>query len=206
MRIPEESLDLDYEAELAVIVDDVPMGTKASDAAEHIKLVVLLNDYTLRALTKTELPRGFGFMQAKPTSGFAVAAVTPDELGEHWDNERFHLRVRTTVNGRVIGEPNSGVEMHFSYPQFIAHAARTRQLPAGTIIGAGTISNDDHEIGFGCLAELRQWEAETQGTPQTPWLCHGDVLEMEAFTSDGRPVFGGLEHRIAALDKLGGES
>ncbi|GKQ39164.1 fumarylacetoacetate hydrolase family protein [Streptomyces sp. A012304] len=200
MVIPDEGVGLDYESEIAALLDDVPMGTPVKEAAAHIKLLVLLNDYTLRALTKTELPKGFGFLQAKPTSGFALAAVTPDELGPRWDGERVQLRVRTSVNGSMVGEPDSGIGMHFTYPQFIAHAARTRDLAAGTILGAGTIANEDAENGFGCLAEVRHWETETYGAARTPWLRHGDVLEMEA-TADGQSVFGTLEHRIAATSK-----
>lgn len=202
MVIPEEELGLDYEAEIAVVLDDVPMGTTVEEAAAHIKLFVLLNDYTLRTLTQSELPKGFGFLQAKPTNGFAVAAVTPDELGARWDGERVHLRVRTSRNGSIVGEPDSGTGMYFTYPQFIAHAARTRDLAAGTILGAGAVSNEGAESGHGCLAEVRIWETATYGAVRTPWLLHGDVLKMEAF-ADGESVFGPLEHRITALNKTG---
>jgi fumarylacetoacetate (FAA) hydrolase len=200
MAIPDEGVGLDYESEIAALLDDVPMGTPVEEAAAHIKLFVLLNDYTLRSLTKTELPKGFGFLQAKPTSGFALAAVTPDELGHRWDGERIQLRVRTSVNGSVVGEPDSGIGMHFTYPQFIAHAARTRDLAAGTVLGAGTIANEDAETGFGCLAEVRHWESAAYGAARTPWLRHGDVLTMEAF-ADEESVFGRLEHRITATNE-----
>jgi fumarylacetoacetate (FAA) hydrolase len=180
MPVPDQAHGVDYEPELAVIVDDVPLGTPVERAASHIKLVVLLNDFTLRALTRTELPKGFGFVQAKPTSSFAAAAVTPDALGAAWDGERFHLRVRSGVNGTRIGDVDAGTGMFFTYPQLIAHAARTRRLSAGTIIGAGAISNEDPASGHGCLAEARIAEEIEFGAPRTPWLRFGDVVWMNA--------------------------
>jgi fumarylacetoacetate (FAA) hydrolase len=196
--IPDETFDLDYEAEIAVVVDDVPMGVGEDDAAAHIKLVMLLNDYTFRALTATELPKGFGFLQAKPARTCAPVAVTLDELGAAWDGERFHLAVRTEINGQLIGEPNAGVGMFFTYPQLIAHAARTRTLAAGTIIGAGAISNEDSEFGCGCLAEARLAERARTGTATTSWLRFGDTVRMQAFDENKRSVFGAIDQPIVA--------
>jgi len=197
MLFPDESLDIDYEAEIAVITDEVPMGTTVENASKHIVLVLLLNDYTLRALTRTELPQGFGFLQAKPTSTFSPVAVTPNELGEAFDGEKFHLNVRSSINGRKMGEPNAGRDMFFTYPQLIAHAARTRTLSAGTIIGAGSISNQDEAAGFGCIAEARIHEDLTHGEAKTPWLRFGDRVRIEAFDASGASIFGAIDQPIA---------
>ena len=197
MPIVDTTLNADYEAEIAVVLDDVPAGVSANDAAGHIALVVLLNDYTFRALTKTELPKGFGFLQAKPTSSFGPVAVTPDELGDVWDGEKFHLEVRSHVNDTLMGNPNAGEGMFFTYPQLIAHAARTRPLSAGTIIGAGSISNQDESRGHGCIAEARIAEQIATGTEHTPWLQYGDVVAIEAFDKSGESVFGRIEQVIA---------
>ena len=197
MLFPDESLDIDYEAEIAVITDEVPMGTTVENASKHIVLVLLLNDYTLRALTHTELPKGFGFLQAKPTSTFSPVAVTPNELGEAFDGEKFHLNVRSSINGRKMGEPNAGRDMFFTYPQLIAHAARTRTLSAGTIIGAGSISNQDEAAGFGCIAEARIHEDLTHGEAKTPWLRFGDRVRIEAFDASGASIFGAIDQPIA---------
>ncbi len=195
MVLPDDDLELDYEAEIAVVVDDVPMGVSAEAAAAHITLVMLLNDYTLRALTRTELPRGFGFLQAKPTSSFSPVAVTLDELAGDWDGARFHLRVRSGVNGRELGHPDAGEGMYFTYPQLIAHAARTRSLSAGTIIGAGSISNESPEAGFGCIAEARIAEGLT-GEANTPWLRFGDEVWIDATGGSGLSVFGEIRQRL----------
>lgn len=196
MRIPDENLGLDYEAEVAVVVDDVPLGVTVEQAASHIKLVMLLNDYTLRSLTRTELPKGFGFVQAKPTSAFSPVAVTLDELGEAWDGNKLSLPILSTVNGRPMGRANAGRDMFFSYPQLIAHAARTRTLAAGTIIGAGAISNQDHEAGYACLAEARADEELSSGKAVTPWLGFGDTVRIEMLDAKGRSVFGAIDQRV----------
>lgn len=196
MVFPTESLDADYEAEVAVVVDDVPMGTTVAEAGRHIRLLMLLNDYTLRALTRTELPKGFGFMQAKPTSAFSPVAVTPDELGPYWDGERLSLPLLSGVNGRVLGRPNAGVDMFFTYPQLIAHAARTRRLSAGTIIGAGSVSNQDEAAGFGCLAEARVHEEMVHGRATTPFLRFGDRVRIEMLDPQGRSIFGAINQVI----------
>ncbi len=196
MRLPSEQLDADYEAEVAVVVDDVPMGVAAGDAARHIKLVMLLNDYTLRALTRTELPKGFGFMQAKPTSSFSPVAVTPDELGAAWDGSKLSLPIWSEINGRPMGRPNAGVDMFFTYPELIAHAARTRKLGAGTIIGAGSVSNKDASAGFGCVAEARIHEELSTGKAQTPFLRFGDVVGIDMLDEQGRTIFGAIRQAI----------
>ena len=196
MVLPTDKLDADYEAEVAVVVDDVPMGISAAEAGRHIKLVMLLNDYTLRALTRTELPKGFGFMQAKPTSSFSPVAVTPDELGEAWDGNKLSLPILSEVNGRPMGRPNAGVDMFFSYPQLIAHAARTRKLGAGTIIGAGSVSNQDAAAGFGCVAEARIHEEMTEGRAHTPFLRFGDVVRIDMLDAQGQTIFGAIRQAI----------
>lgn len=196
LPVPSESLEVDYEAEIAVVVDDVPMGVTAAAAGAYVRLVMLLNDFTLRALTRTELPRGFGFVQAKPTSAFSPVAVTPGELGTAWDGARCHLRVRSAVNGRVLGEPDAGQGMFFTYPELIAHAARSRSLSAGTIIGAGAISNETDGAGFGCLAEARVAEGLGGGDSVTPWLRFGDEVTIEAHDAAGASVFGAIRNRV----------
>lgn len=196
MVFPTEALDADYEAEVAIVVDDVPMGTSVAEAGGHIKLLMLLNDYTLRALTRTELPKGFGFMQAKPTSSFSPVAVTPDELRPHWDGERLSLPLLSSINGRPMGRPNAGVDMFFTYPQLIAHAARTRRLGAGTIIGAGSVSNQDESAGFGCVAEARVHEEMAGGAATTPFLCFGDSVRIEMRDPQGRSLFGAIDQVI----------
>lgn len=196
MLFPDDDLEIDYEAEIAIVVDDVPMGIGVDEAAAHITLVMLLNDYTLRALTRTELPRGFGFVQAKPTSAFSPVAITLDELADAWDGARFNLRVRSGVNGTQLGCPDAGEGMFFTYPQLIAHAARTRSLSAGTIIGAGSISNESRDTGFGCIAEARIAETLADGAPTTPWLSFGDEVSIEAIDGSGHSVMGAIRQRV----------
>jgi len=196
MELPSEDLEIDYEAEVAVVVDDVPMGVSVQQAARHIKLVMLLNDYTLRALTRTELPKGFGFLQAKPTSAFSPVAVTPDELGDAWDGARVQLPLVSSINGTPMGAPNAGEDMFFTYPQLIAHAARTRRLSAGTIIGAGTVSNQREGAGYCCIAEARTDEELKQGQARTPFFRFGDRVRIEMLDAQGRSIFGAIEQRI----------
>ena len=195
MPLPTDELGVDMEAEVAVVVDDVPMGVTADQAGEHVKLVMLLNDYTLRSLTKTELPKGFGFMQAKPTSGFSPVAVTLDELPQ-WDGEKLNLPLISSVNGKRIGSPHAGKDMYFNYPQLIAHAARTRRLGAGTIIGAGTVANKDESAGSSCIAELRANEELEHGKALTPFLKFGDRVRIEMFDEAGQTIFGAIDQRV----------
>ncbi len=199
MVFPDADLEPDYEAEVAIVVDDVPMGTLRSEAAKHIKLVMLLNDYTLRALTKTELPKGFGFMQAKPTSSFSPVAVTLDEVGSLWDGEKFHFSLISEINGMRMGQPNTGKDMFFSYPMLIEHACRTRSLSAGTIIGAGSVTNQDESSGFGCIAEARIHEQQTIGQSKTPFLKNEDEVYIEVFDSQGKTIFGAIRQTIKTL-------
>jgi fumarylacetoacetate (FAA) hydrolase len=196
MLLPTDALGVDFEAEIAVVVDDVPIGTSVEDAAGHIKLVMLLNDYTLRTLTKIELPKGFGFMQAKPTSGFSPVAVTLDELPQ-WDGRKLNVRLISSVNGHKIGAPHAGRDMYFTYPQLIAHAARTRKLSAGTIIGAGTVANKDESAGSSCIAELRANEELANGKASTPFLQFGDRVRIEVLDDAGQTIFGAIDQRLA---------
>ena len=196
MRIPDESLGLDYEAELAVVVDDVPMGTPASEAGRHIKLLMLLNDYTLRTLTRTELPKGFGFMQAKPTSAFSPVAVTLDEVGSAWDGDKLDRPILSSINGQAVGSANTGRDMFFTYPMLIAHAARTRSLSAGTIIGAGAVSNLDPQTGYACLAEKRADEELRDGKATTPWLKFGDRVRIDMLDASGASIFGAIDNVV----------
>jgi fumarylacetoacetate (FAA) hydrolase len=196
MLLPTDALGVDFEAEIAIVVDDVPIGTSVEDAAGHIKLVMLLNDYTLRTLTKIELPKGFGFMQAKPTSGFSPVAVTLDELPQ-WDGRKLNVRLISSVNGHKIGAPHAGKDMYFTYPQLIAHAARTRKLSAGTIIGAGTVANKDESAGSSCIAELRANEELANGKASTPFLKFGDRVRIEVLDDAGQTIFGAIDQRLA---------
>ncbi len=195
MPLPTDELGIDMEAEVAVVVDDVPMGTTADQASRHIKLIMLLNDYTLRSLTKTELPKGFGFMQAKPTSAFSPVAVTLDELPQ-WDGDKLNLQLISSVNGKRIGAPHAGKDMYFTYPQLIAHAARTRKLGAGTIIGAGTVANKDEAAGSSCIAELRANEELEHGKALTSFLKFGDSVHIEMLDEAGQTIFGAIDQKV----------
>jgi fumarylacetoacetate (FAA) hydrolase len=195
MPLPTDELGVDMEAEVAVVVDDVPMGVTADQAGNHIKLIMLLNDYTLRTLTKTELPKGFGFLQAKPTSGFSQVAVTLDELPQ-WDGEKLNLPLISSVNGKRIGTPHAGKDMYFNYPQLIAHAARTRKLGAGTILGAGTVANKDETAGSSCIAEVRANEEIEHGKASTPFLKFGDRVRIEMLDEAGQTIFGAIDQRV----------
>jgi fumarylacetoacetate (FAA) hydrolase len=195
MPLPTDELGIDMEAEVAVVLDDVPMGATATDASKHVKLVMLLNDYTLRALTRTELPKGFGFLQAKPTSAFSPVAVTPDELPQ-WDGDKLNLQLISSVNGKRIGAPHAGKDMYFTYPQLIAHAARTRKLAAGTILGAGTVANQDESAGSSCIAELRANEEMEHGKAVTPFLKFGDRVRIEILDDSGETIFGAIDQKV----------
>jgi fumarylacetoacetate (FAA) hydrolase len=190
-----DDLGVDMEAEVAVILDDVPMGTTSADAGKHVKLVMLLNDYTLRTLTKTELPKGFGFLQAKPTSAFSPVAVTLDELPQ-WDGDKLNLQLISSINGKRIGSPHAGKNMYFTYPQLIAHAARTRKLGAGTILGAGTVANEDESAGSSCVAELRANEEIEHGKATTPFLKFGDRVRIEILDDSGETIFGAIDQKL----------
>jgi fumarylacetoacetate (FAA) hydrolase len=194
--VADESYGIDFESEVAVIVDDVPMGVSAGEAAGHIKLVMLVNDVSLRNLIPTELAKGFGFVHGKPATAFSPVAVTPDELGTAWDGRKLSLPLRSSISGELFGAPNAGHDMNFDFPALIAHAARTRELEAGTIIGSGTVSNRDPAAGSACLAERRMIETIESGTPKTPFLKFGDRVRIEMKDADGRSIFGAIEQKV----------
>jgi len=192
-----EEWGIDLEAEVAAVTDDVPMGVRAAEAGRHIALFMLVNDVSLRNLIPAELAKGFGFFHGKPASAFAPVAVTPDELGLAWDGTRVHLPLRSSVNGAALGWPDAGVDMAFGFPELIAHAARTRSLAAGTIIGSGTVSNRDRSVGVSCLAERRVIETIEEGSPRTPFLRFGDRVRIEMLDADGRSIFGAIDQPVA---------
>jgi fumarylacetoacetate (FAA) hydrolase len=194
----DEALGIDFEAEVAVVTDDVPMGIDAAAATAHIKLVMLANDVSLRNLIPGELAKGFGFFQSKPATAFSPVAATPDELGAAWDGRKLHLPLLCHVNGKEFGRPNAGVDMNFDFPMLIAHAARTRMLAAGTIIGSGTVSNrNPNEVGSCCIAERRMIETIEQGAPKTPFLRFGDRVRIEMLDAGGASVFGAIDQKVA---------
>ncbi len=195
-----ESWGIDLEGEVAVITDDVPMGTDGSHAEKHIKLLMLVNDVSLRNLIPAELAKGFGFFQSKPASAFSPVAVTPDELGEAWSDGKVHLPLRVWLNGEQFGTPNAGEDMTFSFPQLMAHAARTRALCAGSIIGSGTVSNKDRSSGSACIAERRSLETIEEGAPKTPFLKFGDRVKIEMLDMDGRSIFGAIDQQVTRYD------
>jgi len=187
---------IDLEAEIAVITDDVPMGICADAASGHIKLVTIVNDVSLRSIMPAELAKGFGFFQSKPPTAFAPVFVTPDELGDAWDGRRLALPIISSVNGALLGQPNAGVDLDFDFPTLIAHAAKTRSLCAGTIVGSGTISNRDRSTGSSCLQERRMIEKIETGEFQTPFLQYGDEVRIEMLDSSGTTIFGAIEQRV----------
>ena len=194
--ISSEEYGIDFEAEVAVIVDDVPMGVSPEDARKHIKLVMLMNDVSLRGLIPQELGKGFGFLQSKPPSAFSPVAVTPDALGSHWKDGKLHLPLISILNGKEVGRPNAGVDMQFDFGQLIAHAAKTRPLGAGTIVGSGTISNYDADSGISCLAEIRMIEKIESGEFKTPFMKFGDHIKIEMLDENGQSVFGSIDQKI----------
>jgi len=195
--VASEKFGIDLEMELAVVTGDVPMGIERDKAGAQIRLLMLLNDVSLRDLVGRDLERGFGFFHSKPPSALAPVAVTPDELGDAWDGRRLHGTVRAWVNGELLGEPDCGQDMQFDFPRLIAHAAKTRPLPAGTVIGSGTVSNRDRKRGAGCLFERRAEETLDSGEPKTPFLKYGDTVKIEMCDAAGRSIFGAIEQTIA---------
>lgn len=194
--MPSEADGIDFEGEFGVITDAVPMGVSAEDALGHVKLIVQINDWSLRTIAPIEMKTGFGWIQAKPACSVAAIAVTPDELGAAWDNGRVCLPLRVELNGAPFGHP-TGAAMAFGFHELIAHAARTRSLPAGTIIGSGTVSNENYaEVGSTCLAERRGIEIIEAGSPTTPFMRFGDTIRMEARGSDDTPLFGVIAQKV----------
>jgi len=203
----DETWGIDFEAEVAVITDDVPMGVGAEAARGHIKLLMLVNDVSLRNLIPGELAKGFGFFQSKPSSAFSAVAITPDELGAAWGDGKVHLPLLTHLNGQPFGKANAGIDMTFDFGQLIAHAARTRPLAAGTIIGSGTISNKGADggpgrpvaeggAGYSCIAEQRTVEMLLTGSAKTPFMKFGDRVRIEMLDADGRSLFGAIEQEV----------
>ncbi len=191
-----EDFGIDLEAEIAVIVDDVRMGIAPDAAGEHIRLLVLANDWSLRNLIPGELAKGFGFYQSKPATAFSPVAVTPDELGHAWRDGKVHLPLLSHLNGEWFGAPEAGEDMQFNFAQLIAHAAKTRPLCAGTLVGSGTVANQDEARGASCLAEKRMLEIIAHGKPSTPFMKFGDRVRIEMLDRAGQSVFGAIEQTI----------
>ena len=197
---------IDFEAEVTVVTGDVKMGSTPEQAAKAIRLVMLVNDVSLRGLIPAELAKGFGFFQSKPASAFSPVAVTPDELGDAWQDAKVHLPLVVHLNNALFGKPNAGVDMTFNFGQLIAHVAKTRNVGAGTIIGSGTVSNKQGSlhgssianggVGYCCLAEVRTYETIEQGQPATPFMDHGDVVRVEMFDAAGNNLFGTIENTV----------
>ncbi|MBI4755733.1 MAG: fumarylacetoacetate hydrolase family protein [Betaproteobacteria bacterium] len=205
--VAQEAWGIDFEAEVAVVTGDVPLGATPEAAARAIRLVMLVNDVSLRNLIPAELAKGFGFFQSKPASAFSPVAVTPDELGEDWRHVKLHRPLVVTLNGRPFGRPDAGTDMSFDFGRLIAHAAKTRELEAGSIVGSGTVSNrppglerssiENGGVGYCCLAELRMVETIEQGQPATPFMRHGDTVRIEMFDREGGSIFGAIESTVA---------
>jgi fumarylacetoacetate (FAA) hydrolase len=194
--VASEDYGIDLEGEVAVITDDVPMLTSSAEAGRHIKLLMLVNDWSLRRLIPAELTKGFGFYQSKPATSFSPCAITPDELGSDWHGNKVHLPLVSHINGTLFGRPNAGVDMTFDFAQLIAHLTRTRRLGAGTVLGSGTVSNYDRSSGSSCLAETRALEQIASGKSTTPFLRFGDRVRIEMFGRDGSSLFGAIDQQV----------
>lgn len=207
IKAANEAWGIDFEGEVAVIVGDVAAGAGRDEAMSAIKLVMLVNDVSLRNLIPDEIAKGFGFFQSKPASSFSPIAVTVDELGDRWDGGRLHLPLLSFVNGVPFGAPNAGLEMTFDFPDLIVHAAKTRALAAGTIIGSGTVSNRDSHggpgksianggAGYSCISEIRMVETILEGAAKTPYLKDGDIVRIEMMNADQLSIFGAIEQKV----------
>ena len=194
-----EMLGIDFEAEVAVVTDRVPLGTSIQDMGKHIKLVTIMNDVSLRNLNLRELEKGFGLFLSKPIAGFAPAAVTPDELGAAWDGDKLHLPLISTYNGQEFGRPNAGKGVLFGFRALIAYGAQTREFCAGSIFGGGTVSNRDPSVGSSCIAERRAAETIKQGEPQTEFMSFGDRIRIEMLDAAGASVFGAIDQKLTRL-------
>lgn len=202
IRLADEQWGLDFEAEIAAITTDVPMGITKHAAQETICLFMLVNDISLRNLIPNELAKGFGFFQSKPSSAFSPVAVTPDELQDSWDGKKIHLPLVTHYNEKLFGHPDAGMDMTFDFPMLIAHAAKTRKLTAGSIIGSGTISNYDRSKGSSCLAEKRMLEILANGEPITSFMKNGDCVRIEMFDKNNKTIFGAINQRVVYVNTL----
>ena len=187
---------IDFESEIAVITDDVPAGVLPEKALDHIKLVAIVNDVSLRNLIPQELHKQFGFYQSKPWTTFSPVVVTPDELGDSWKEGKVHLPLVSTLNGNIVGSPNAGQDMTFNFGQLIAHAAKSRSLMSGTVIGSGTVANQGSPTGSSCLAEVRCLEIIADGTPSTPFMSFGDRIEIEMFDANNASIFGKINQKV----------
>ncbi len=206
--LADEAWGIDFEAEVAVVTGDVPMGTPAAAALRHVRLLMLVNDVSLRNLIPGELAKGFGFLQSKPASGFSPVAVTPDELGAAWHDGKVHLPLISHLNGRLFGRPNAGVDMTFGFATLIAHVAKTRELEAGSIVGSGTVSNKEDGgpgrpaatggVGYSCIAEQRTVETLLTGKATTPFMRFGDRVRIEMLDAEGRSIFGAIDQKVRA--------
>lgn len=203
----QDNWGIDFEAEIAIVTGDVPMGTSTANAGSHIQLLMLVNDVSLRGLIPAELAKGFGFFQSKPSSAFSPVAVTPDELGEHWNANKVHLPLISHYNHQLFGKPNAGQDMTFDFAQLISHAAKTRNLGSGTVIGSGTVSNKqgtgwgssiaDGGVGYSCIAELRMIETIRDGKPSTEFMKFGDWVKIEMLDNSGHSIFGAIEQQVS---------
>jgi len=201
VAVVSEEYGIDFESEVVVVTDDVPMAVTAEHAEAHIQLVGLVNDVSLRNLIPAELAKGFGFLQSKPRSTLSPVLVTPDELGESWRDSKLSLALSSRLNGEFFGNPDAGVDMQFNFARLVAHAAKTRPLAAGTIVGSGTIANQDTGKGASCLAEIRMLEIIADGKPTTPFMKFGDTIRIEMFDAGGASIFGAIEQTIVPYDK-----
>ncbi len=200
IELADEAWGIDFEGEIGVIVDDVPMGISPEAARKHIKLVTILNDVSLRNVIVSELAKGFGFFHGKPATAFAPVAVTPDELGDAWDGAKLNLPLISTFNGKEFGHPNAATDLTFDFGQLIAHAAKTRYLEAGTVVGSGTVANRDPSVGCSCIAERRVRETIDSGKPVTPFMRFGDHIRIEMFDRAGHSIFGAIDQKVVKYD------
>ncbi|PKG78114.1 2-keto-4-pentenoate hydratase [Shewanella sp. Actino-trap-3] len=196
IEVTSEEYGIDFESEIAIITDDVAMGVSSENATKHIKLLMLVNDVSLRNLIPGELGKGFGFFQSKPSSAFSPIAITPDELADKWQDSKVHLPLVTHLNGELFGRPNAGVDMTFNFSQLVEHVAKTRPLGSGAIIGSGTISNYDRSAGSSCLAEKRMLEIIADGKASTPFMHFGDSVCIEMFDDNGVSIFGSIDQKV----------
>jgi len=201
LTFTDASWGLDFESEVVVYLDDTPQATSAEEAQSHVRLVGIVNDVSLRGLIPNELAKGFGFFNSKPSTAFAPVVVTPDELGGAWQNGKVHLPLHTHYNGKLFGHPNAGPEMQFSFYELIAHITKTRSFTAGTILGSGTVSNEDRTLGSSCLAEKRMIETIDDGVAKTPFMQVGDRVEIEMFDGKGHSIFGKISQKVVPFRK-----